>query len=157
MQYVCPSYPDPGLMALGSCVQNVFARFTVPITPISSKAAGNPGFPFQITSPQGAENSWVVAGLEYQSLGFPSTLCYSFPTIPRLSLVLLMHISAPPNLLFKTHFHVLAEPHSSWPTHHPSQIPAKSCLTACAAHKASCCSNGPWQQIKAACPSASIR
>lgn len=119
-------------------------------TQISSKAAGNPGFLFQITSPQGAKNSWVVATLEH-----PPTPSVIHPQ--PFQVVSSSSNSKLPNLLFKTHLHVLAEPHSSQPTHHLSQIQAKSCLTACATHKASYCSNGPWQQIKAVCPSASIR
>lgn len=87
-------------MASSSCVQNVFARFTLPITHRfpQRQAVGNPGFLFQIVSPQEAENSWVVATLEHQSLGFPRTLCYSFPTIPGLSL---MHILSSPKSTFQ--------------------------------------------------------
>lgn len=53
-------------------------------TQISSKAAGNPGFLFQITSPQGAKNSWVVATLEH-----PQHPLLFIPNHSRSSLALL--------------------------------------------------------------------
>lgn len=145
-----PSYPHP--MILSSWVQNVFASHTAYHTLL--KGSRQPWFsPPDYISTGSRE---LLGGCNFRTSPQHPLLFISYHS-RSVSSSSNAYISSPPNLLFKTHLHVLAEPHSSQPTHHPSQIPAKSCLTACAAHKASYRSNGPWQQTKAACPSASLR
>lgn len=63
----------------------------------------------------------MVATLEHQSLGVPQhplLLISNHSRSVSNAYVITPHLR---NLLFKTHLHVLAEPHSSQPTHHPAR------------------------------------